>query len=152
MAIDRELSEALKVWGVGVAPASSDFLLLLARRFPNWSALEHFAATLPVARVELKSASRKFGSLWPEQEISEALKIAPGNNRFLPVGTLMDGSVLCIDTSDRKWMRVGVFPFEKTVHLDDDRQFLKSNFRKFPFQYPEYLDYLASEPSDTSFL
>ncbi len=63
----------------------------------------------------------------------------------------MDGSVICKDTFDPKRMRVGVFPFEKTALLDDDRQFLKSHFRKLPFGYAEYLAYLSSEPIDTSF-
>ncbi len=92
LAMDSELSAALKVWGIDVVHASSVLMSLLGRRFPSWLEAECFAAALPVAQVELKTASRRFGYLWPEEGIVEALDIAPGTIAFCPL--------------DRSWMAV----------------------------------------------
>jgi hypothetical protein len=149
--MDLELATIFAELKIDTTKGSASFVALLQSRYPTWSALEQFAETLPAAQVKIELGDWSYCYLWPESWIIDAVNMSQSNKTFLPVGSLINGSILAINTASKDPFHVGAFAFEKTVHLEDEHKFRPSCFRKFPFSYPEYLRYILTVPSECTY-
>lgn len=149
--MNLELATIFAELKIETTKGSTSFVALLQSRYPNWSAWEQFAETLPSTQIKIELGGWSYCYLWPESWIIEAINMSKSNKKFLPVGSLLDGSRLAINTTAGKGFHVGAFAFEKTVHLEDEHQFRPSYFRKFPFSYPEYLRYILTAPIEGTY-
>lgn len=144
----NRLRSQLQIWGaVLTASPSQELHDLLVSRYSHWTFHACFPHCLPASAHQLRKGSRSFGYVWDAKRIIESLVEEDSmNDRFLPVLSLADGSLVCIDTSACSLMQLVSFPFELCSGWEAWNFCLEARV-PFPFQYPDYLHYLHTTPN-----
>lgn len=146
------LREAFDLWGLKTGEGSGELVSVLSRVVPQWNELLNFCSCIPTEHILLKKDGYQVCYLWPERWIVKSLESVSENKRFVPVGTLIDGSILSLDTQGKRSLSIGAFAFEKICSLPEERQFSVRCFRVFPFSYPDFLVYVHASPEDNRYL
>lgn len=151
-----KIADLLHSVNVPTIKPPDSFKKWLAERFPAWKSAGEFCQALPADWTlvmnngydlcyvaEPGTIHKTCGRL----DASPAFKAA----NLLPIGALMDGGLLLIDTQDLDEMSVGRLMFEHFAAVPEDK-ISPERFYKFNMNYPEWLDHIISNPCDARYL
>jgi hypothetical protein len=139
------IESAFETWGIEHAPGSAGFRSLCAKRYVGSKSLDLALTCLPVLSSHLWKDGQYRCLLWDEASITTVLRDR-NTDRFLPIGTLGDGSWLALDlAAGCRELPVVVFPF-CFYHDDEWRSLSPDNTRLLSHDYADYLQVIHSDP------
>lgn len=142
-------AEELRALGITVAPASDSFLKWLQQRQPDWLFMNAFVLAIPIEWGIVKKDGFELCQLASEQEIIEMSNNSPDCG-LLPIGSLMDGSILVLDMLDNETMQVGMITSDHVMSTSGP-QIIRQEYQALPFSYGSWLAHIRQNPLDVRY-
>lgn len=139
------LSKAFDLWEIGRCSASPTFRRFCLQRFGKSELLTLALDCLPTNTSALWRDGVFRCVLWEEAAIKNVLLSRP-TNRYMPIGTLGDGSWLALDLRARgSLLHIGTFPLYFCIE-DEWTDLSSAKFRLLSPDYAEYLHLIYDDP------
>ncbi len=130
--------------------ASTRFFQWLTTRYPGWSFAASFCKAIPDEWISVEKGGLSLCYLASERNIMEIADRTP-NAHLLPIGALMDGSFLVIDTLATSEMMVGSVNQIKAM-AGEVEELWGESFHAFDMSYTAWLTHIDNHPADLRFL
>lgn len=145
-----DIPEELKLLGVAALPATSSFRAWLASNFSGWKFEERFCQAIPQVWSHVTHGDYELCYLASEQVIMESHRRNPIAG-LLPVGCLMSGSMLWLDTEADDEMRLVKINFPRLA-IAEQSPLHRDDSHPLPLSYPEWLSHVRKHPTDLRYL
>lgn len=145
-----DIPEELKLLGVAALPATTSFRAWLASNFSCWKFEEQFCQAMPQTWSHVTHGDYELCYLASEQVIMEIHGRNPVAG-LLPVGSLLSGSVLWLDTEADDEMRLVTIDFPRLA-VSEEFPLQKDDSHPLPLSYPEWLSHIRKHPTDLRYL
>lgn len=147
---DDDVGAELSALGVPWKSASAPFEHWLAEEYGAWKFSNEFSKAIPSEWILVTQGDFDLCYLAPEALIMENARRCSGSN-LLPIGCLMSGAYLVIDTLDQDRMTVGAVDQIKAMSSDVG-ELGRGAYHSFALSYSQWLAHIRVNPTDLRYL